>query len=77
VIRFDPPALYSALDAQRSALGLTWGEVSAQCGVAVSTIVRLKAHGRFELVLLAWLWYFAPVLLRSGRKFAEGYRTNL
>jgi hypothetical protein len=28
------------------------------------------------LVLLAWLWYLLPVLLRSGRTFVEGYRTS-
>lgn len=27
-------------------------------------------------MFLAQLWYWLPVLLRSGRRFAEGYRTN-
>ena len=29
------------------------------------------------LMLLAGLWYWLPVLLRSGRTFAEGYRTSV
>lgn len=59
MIRFDPPALYEALDTERTARGLAWPDVAAQCGVASSTISRLKGHGRFELdgilALTAWL----------------------
>lgn len=37
-MKFDPQALFDAVDAQRRERGLTWSEVSAQLGVSASTI---------------------------------------
>ena len=31
--RFDPPAIFAALDAERRRRGLTWAQVAAQTGV--------------------------------------------
>lgn len=59
MLRFDPPALYAAVDAARRERGLTWAEVSDQTGVAEATIRRTRGHGRFEvdgvLALTSWL----------------------
>lgn len=59
MIRFDPPSLHRALTGERDSRGLTWVQVAEQCGVAVSTIARLKRPGRFEmdgvLALTRWL----------------------
>ena len=63
MIRFDPPALYRALDAERTARGLVWADVASQSGVATSTIGRLKGDGRFELdgILALTTWLGRPV----------------
>lgn len=59
MIRFHPPDLYSALDAERTRRGLAWRTVSAETGVAVSTIRHLATPGRCEvdgiLALTTWL----------------------
>jgi len=63
VIRFDPPALFAALSAQRERRGLTWAEVAAETGVAEATIQRTRATGRFELdgILALTRWLGRPV----------------
>lgn len=63
MIRFDPPSLHQALAAEREARGLTWAQVAEQCGVAASTIARLKGSGRFELdgMLALTTWLGRPV----------------
>ena len=59
MIRFDPNALYEALDAQRQARGLTWADVSRETGVAVATLKRTALGGRLEvdgmLAMVHWL----------------------
>ncbi|MGL5809682.1 MAG: hypothetical protein ACRCYQ_07050 [Nocardioides sp.] len=64
MIRFDPPALHVALDAERRRRGLTWAAVAAETLVATTTINRLTRDGgpagaRFEvdgiLALTHWL----------------------
>lgn len=57
--RFDPPALFAALSAERERRGVPWAQVAAETGVAESTIRRTARHGRFEvdgiLALLQWV----------------------
>jgi len=57
--RFDAPALYAALDAQRSSRGLSWQQVAAEIGVSASTLTRTKHGGRMEvdgmLAMVHWL----------------------
>ena len=57
--RFDAVALFTALDAQRVARGLTWPQVARETGVSVSTIKRTALGGRMEvdgmLALVGWL----------------------
>ena len=57
--RFDPQALYAALEAERSARGVTWKQIARETGVSVSTITRTRHGGRMEvdgvLALVGWL----------------------
>jgi transcriptional regulator with XRE-family HTH domain len=59
VRRFDPKALYRALDEQRVARGQSWQDVAAAMGVSVATITRTKDGGRMEvdgmLAMVHWL----------------------
>ena len=59
MIRFDPPALFKALDAQRAARSLSWRDVSQETGVNASTLMRTREQGRFEvdgvLAMAGWL----------------------
>lgn len=56
--RFDGAAFYSALDAVRSARGLTWKEVGVQAGVNASTLSRIGKGKKPDVnglaALLAW-----------------------
>ena len=56
--RFDIAGFYAALDAQRSAKGLKWKEVSAQSGVSASTLTRMSQGRRPDIdglaLLLGW-----------------------
>ena len=57
--RFNPKALYAALDAERRSRGLTWKQVAQDTGVSPSTIARTQHGGRMEvdgvLALVGWL----------------------
>ena len=57
--RFDPPALYKAMNEQREARGLSWQDVARETGVAASTLTRTQQQGRFEvdgaLAMTNWL----------------------
>jgi transcriptional regulator with XRE-family HTH domain len=57
--RFDSKALYTALDAQRGARGMTWVQVAAATGVSAATIARTRTGGRLEvdgmLAMVHWL----------------------
>jgi len=59
VIRFDPKALFTSLDAERTRRGLSWQELSRDMGVSASTMKRLEHGGRLEvdgmLTMVAWL----------------------
>ena len=61
--RFDPPALFAALSAERDRRGLTWAQVAAETGVAEATIRRTREHGRFEVdgILFLTSWLGRPV----------------
>ena len=56
--QFDIAGFYAALDAQRSAKGLNWKEVSAQSGVSASTLTRMSQGRRPDIdglaLLLGW-----------------------
>lgn len=57
--RFDAVALYRALDAKRTARGLTWAQVAAETGVSVTTLRGTQRGGRLEvdgmLAMVAWV----------------------
>ena len=57
--RFDRPALYAALDAQRRAREISWQQVARETGVAASTIIATKREGPMEtdgmLTMVRWL----------------------
>src|SRR5579875_1934659 len=69
--RFNPPALYEALDAQRQARGLTWADVGRELGIAPSTLTRTRLGGRMEvdgmLAMVRWLG-------RTAESFTYGYQ---
>lgn len=68
--RFNPAALYEALDAQRRARGMTWTQVAKEIGVATGTLTRTKLGGRMEadgmLAMVLWLG-------RTAESFTFGY----
>ena len=55
---FDIGNFHGALDAQRSAKGLTWKDVAEQSGVSASTLTRMSQGKRPDVdglaLLLAW-----------------------
>ena len=55
---FDLAGFYAALDAQRTAKGLNWKQVSKQSGVSASTLTRMSQGRRPDIdglaLLLAW-----------------------
>ena len=55
---FDIVGFHAALNAQRSAKGLNWKEVSEQSGVSASTLTRMSQGRRPDIdglaLLLAW-----------------------
>ncbi len=59
MLRFDPKALYAALDSERQSRGVSWKQVAADTGVSASTIARTRQGGRMEvdgvLALVGWL----------------------
>ncbi|MEZ5320009.1 MAG: hypothetical protein R2752_21590 [Vicinamibacterales bacterium] len=62
-LRFDARALYSALDAERIARGLTWREAAGAAGVrGAGALTRLRAGGRvmFPEVMRVLAWLDAP-----------------
>lgn len=53
--------------------------VVALFAVSIALVVVAPGLGAWlsgALMVIAGLWYWLPVLLRSGRKFAEGYRSG-
>lgn len=76
--RFDPPAIFAALDAERRRRGLTWAQVAAQTGVAESILRRTREHGRFEadgvLAMAEWLGRPVEEFTRPGDLPPEAVR---
>ena len=71
--RFDRPALYAALDAQRCARGISWQQISREIGVAASTLVATKSPGPMEtdgmLAMVRWLGYSPKSFIRGSEGF--------
>jgi transcriptional regulator with XRE-family HTH domain len=71
MIRFDSKALYAALDAKRSARGMTWTQVAAATGVSAATITRTRAGGRLEvdgmLAMVRWLGVPVETFVRESK----------
>ncbi len=66
--RIDTPAVYAALEEQRRARGLTWGQVATEIGVAASTLTNLANGPRtgfpgFEF-MFQWLGVPSETFLR-------------
>jgi transcriptional regulator with XRE-family HTH domain len=59
MLRFDSQALYAALDAKRTSLGMTWAQVASEIGLSAATIARTRTGGRMEvdgmLAMVGWL----------------------
>lgn len=72
MVRFDPQALFRALDAQRTSRGLTWTEVARQTGVSVATMTRTRTGGRLEvdgmLAMVRWLGVPVETFVRESPK---------
>jgi transcriptional regulator with XRE-family HTH domain len=71
MVRFDPKALYKALDAKRTELGLTWKDVATEIGVAQATVTRTREGGRMEvegmLAMVNWLGVPVETFVRNSR----------
>ena len=69
--RFDPKALFQALDAQRKRRGLTWAAVAREIGVSAGTLTRTADGGRMEadgmLAMCRWLGRSAESFVRDVR----------
>jgi len=70
--RFDAAALFAAIDRQRLARGLTWGDVARATGVDAATIKRTKDGGRMEvdgmLALVGWLGVPVEAFVRESNR---------
>jgi transcriptional regulator with XRE-family HTH domain len=68
--RFDAPALFAALDQQRTARGLTWDQVAREIGVSAATIKRTQHVGRMEvdgmLAMVSWLGVPVETFVRDS-----------
>lgn len=60
-VQFDVDALHAALDGERIARGLTWKDVSAECGVSASTLTRLSQGKRPDVDSLTALTHWIGV----------------
>lgn len=72
---FDTEAFYRALDAHRSARGITWKQVAAESKVAASTLTRMAQGRRPDVdglaALCAWSGLKADDFVRA-REGARG-----
>ncbi|HEX3557014.1 MAG TPA: helix-turn-helix transcriptional regulator [Thermoanaerobaculia bacterium] len=70
MVRFDPKALYRALDERRRARGMSWQQLAAEVGVSASTITRMRNGGRMEvdgmLAMVSWLGATVESFTRSS-----------
>jgi len=71
MLRFDPKALYRALDQRRDELGLSWKQVADEIGVSTSTLTRTRLGGRMEvdgvLAMVSWLGRTVESFTREAR----------
>ena len=69
--RFNPRALYEAMDAKRKAENMSWIQVGALLGIAPGTLTRTRQGGRMEvdgmLAMVRWVG-------RSVESFTFGYQ---
>ena len=67
---FDNSAFFSALDAHRSAKGLTWKQVAEKSGVSASTLTRIAQGKRPDVdslaALTSWSGLNADDFVRNG-----------
>jgi hypothetical protein len=72
MVRFDPRALYAALDTQRRARMLSWTQVAAEIGVSAATITRTRSGGRLEvdgmLAMVRWLGVPVETFVRESQR---------
>jgi transcriptional regulator with XRE-family HTH domain len=72
MVRFDSRALYSALDAERQARGVTWTQVAVETGVSAGTITRTRTGGRLEvdgmLAMVRWLGVPVETFVRESKR---------
>lgn len=72
--RFDRPALYAALDAQRRARGISWQQIARETGVAASTIVATQREGPMEtdgmLAMVRWLGCIPEKFIRGSESLS-------
>jgi len=70
--RFDPKALYNALDERRAERGLSWQDVARATGVSAATITRTRTGGRMEvdgmLALVGWLGVPVETFVRKTER---------
>jgi hypothetical protein len=62
-LRFDVKALHAALDAERTARGMSWTEVAAEIGIGrAEALTRLRDGGRVFFPQVMWMlrWLGAP-----------------
>jgi transcriptional regulator with XRE-family HTH domain len=68
--RFDAAALFTAMDAQRVARGMTWEQVGREIGVSAATIQRARRGGRMEvdgmLAMVGWLGVPVETFVRDS-----------
>jgi transcriptional regulator with XRE-family HTH domain len=67
---FDVAAFYAALDAHRSARGMTWKQVAAATGVSASTLTRMAQGRRPDVdglaALVQWSGLDSAAFVRDG-----------
>ena len=70
--RFDPAALFAALDQQRIARGLSWDQLAREIGVSAATMKRTQQGGRMEvdgmLAMVGWLGVPVETFVRDTRR---------
>jgi transcriptional regulator with XRE-family HTH domain len=69
---FDNEKFYAALDAQRTARGLSWKQVADQSGVSASTLTRMAQGKRPDVDGLAALLAWGGLQADSFMDAAEG-----
>lgn len=74
--RFDTEGFYAALDGTREAKNLTWKQVAKKCGVAASTLTRMRQGKRPDIDGLAALASWSGVDVKKFYKPAEKVQSH-